>query len=181
VPGKRESYDRNDVRGGFDEHGNSLVYNPRFYNPTAASKVLILGAFNVATVAVPIVRAPRAALTFYRAMSAEHYAELVVTGKLAATGETFISPTLGFSQGYDGVVVQFTMGRGALSALENIGVRNASSLTEAAYGSMPLVEKGWAGENAFFKAEGGQINIGLGNGKALDTFNSYIKAFSEVK
>lgn len=181
VPGKRESYDRNDVRGGLDEHGNSLVYNPRFYNPTAASKVLILGAFNVATIAAPILRAPRAAQTFYRAMSAEHYAELAATGKLAATGETFISPTLGFSQGYDGVVVQFTMERGALSALENIGVRNASSLTEAAYGSMPLVEKGWAGANAFFKAEGGQINIGLGNGKALETFNSYIKAFSEVK
>ena len=181
VPGKRQGYDRNDVRGGFDERGNSLVYNPRFYNPAAASKVLLLGVFNAATFGMPIAQAIRPAQVFYRAMSAEHYAQLVETGQLAATGETFISPTLEFAQGYEGVVVQFTMKRGAQDAIRSLGVRDASLLTETSHGTMSLVEKGWAGSNAFFKAEQGQINIGLGNGKALETFNRYMEAFAPVK
>jgi len=114
-------------------------------------------------------------------MSAEHYAQLLETRQLAATGETFISPTLEFAQGYDGVVVQFTMKPGAQEALQSIGVRDASLLAETSHGTMSVVEKGWAARNAFFKAEQGQINIGLGDGKALETFNRYIQSYTPVK
>ena len=36
-------------------------------------------------------------------------------------------------------------------------------------------------QNAFFKAEGPQINIGLGKGKALEIFNSNIFKFRQVE
>jgi len=50
----RRSYDPNDVRGGFDpSSGNSLVYNPLYYDPGAASKVLLLGALNFAMAGGP--------------------------------------------------------------------------------------------------------------------------------
>uniref|UniRef100_UPI0010F966D2 pre-toxin TG domain-containing protein n=1 Tax=Chitinivorax sp. B TaxID=2502235 RepID=UPI0010F966D2 len=119
--------------------------------------------------------------TFFRTMSPDHYERLMATGKLPATAETFISPTRAFSESYDGVLVQFNMKPGALSALESIGVRDTSALTKAMYSNMSLVSKGWPSSNAFFKAEGAQINIGLGGGAALDTFNVYIHSFSMVK
>ena len=40
----RYSYNPNDVRGGFDADGRSLVYNPRYYDPNKAAQVLINGA-----------------------------------------------------------------------------------------------------------------------------------------
>lgn len=124
--------------------------------------------------------AAREGETFFRTMSPEHYQELLASGKLSSTAETFISPTRAFSANYEGVLVQFGMKSGALNALENIGVRDASALAKAAYGDMPLVSKGWSATSAFFKAEGAQINIGLGRGAALDTFNAYIRSFSAV-
>ncbi len=39
---------------------------------------------------------------------------------------------------------------------------------------MPMVSKSWMSTNAFFKAEQGIINIGLGFGRALDIFNKGI-------
>ncbi|WOI45552.1 RHS repeat-associated core domain-containing protein [Acidovorax sp. BLS4] len=45
----RFSYNPNDVRGGFDTDGRSLVFNPIHYDPNTASKILLLGAFTVAT------------------------------------------------------------------------------------------------------------------------------------
>lgn len=39
---------------------------------------------------------------------------------------------------------------------------------------MPTVSKGWKPNNAYFKGEDGQINIGLGKGKGLDIFNDSI-------
>lgn len=36
-------------------------------------------------------------------------------------------------------------------------------------------------QNAFFNAEGPQINIGLGKGKALEIFNSNIFKFRQVE
>jgi hypothetical protein len=44
---------------------------------------------------------------------------------------------------------------------------------------MPVVSKGWAAASAFFKAEGDQINIGLGRATALD-FNEGLIAFKEL-
>lgn len=45
---------------------------------------------------------------------------------------------------------------------------------------MPDVGKGWKETSAFFKAEGEQINIGLGKGKALDIFNQGIQRFERL-
>ncbi len=38
----------------------------------------------------------------------------------------------------------------------------------------------WTEDYAFFNAEGDQINIGLGKGKALEIFNSNISIFEKV-
>ena len=48
-PNIHHSYDPNDVRGGFDQYGNSLVYHPAHYNPGAASELLIMMVFGFAT------------------------------------------------------------------------------------------------------------------------------------
>jgi hypothetical protein len=45
---------------------------------------------------------------------------------------------------------------------------------------MPLVSSGWTATSAFFKAEGGIINVGLGRGAALNLFNNAIQSFGEV-
>ncbi len=45
-----------------------------------------------------------------------------------------------------------------------------------------LVEKrGWAAKRALFKCERYVLSIGLGTGKALDTFNESIVEYEEVK
>jgi hypothetical protein len=118
--------------------------------------------------------------TFYRAMSQGHYDQLLATGKLPATAETFISPTKAFAANYDGVLVQFNVRGGTTSALQGIGVRDASALTGQLHGGLPSVSKGWTSTNAFFKAEGTQVNIGLGRGAGLDTFNSNILNFQAI-
>jgi hypothetical protein len=46
---------------------------------------------------------------------------------------------------------------------------------------MPLVSKGWNAVSAFFKAEGGQVNIGLGRGPALDIFNNAMTGFERLR
>jgi len=114
-------------------------------------------------------------------MSAEHFEELVRTGRLPATGETFISPTRAFSEAYRGALVEFKMQPGVLRELESVGVRDASRLARGAYPDMPLAESGWGETNAFFKGERTQINIGLGRGAALDIFNSYIESFLRLR
>jgi hypothetical protein len=45
---------------------------------------------------------------------------------------------------------------------------------------MSDVSRGWMKNNAFFKAEKGFINIGLGYGKALDIFNKGIVIFVKL-
>ncbi|MHC1748012.1 MAG: RHS repeat-associated core domain-containing protein [Cellulosilyticaceae bacterium] len=124
--------------------------------------------------------------TYYRAMSQEHYDVLVETEKLSATTETCISPTKAYSEQYEGVLVEFKVKVGTTQALEEIGVRNGSSISAEIYPNMPKVSKGWNQNKAFFKGEGisgnmsigePQINIGLGKGKALDIFNDNIINF----
>ncbi len=117
---------------------------------------------------------------FYRTMSQDDYKTLLATGKVPATSETFISPTKVFSEDYKGVLVEFKMRPGTTSSLEKIGVRDTSNLTSVAYGGMPIATKGWKSENAFFKAEGKQINIGLGDGKALEVFNDSIMSYKAL-
>jgi hypothetical protein len=118
--------------------------------------------------------------TYYRTMSDVHYQTLVNTNKVSATGETFISPTLAFSLGYGGSTVKFEVNDGTTTTLEGIGVRDTSKLTRTKYPLMPIIHKGWGASKAFFKAEGVQINIGLGQGTALDTFNNNISKADKV-
>jgi uncharacterized protein RhaS with RHS repeats len=119
--------------------------------------------------------------TFYRTMSKEDYEELLKTGKVPATSETFISPTQGFSESYDGVLVKFTVKPGTTEALEGIGVRDNSRIARSEYPEMPPVASGWKEDKAFFKGEGNQVNIGLGNGTALDTFNQNVESHEKVR
>ena len=51
---------------------------------------------------------------FYRTMSKEHYDELLRTNKMRATGETTTSPNMVFSEGYEGILVQFKVKRGTV-------------------------------------------------------------------
>jgi RHS repeat-associated protein len=119
---------------------------------------------------------------FYRTMSKAHYEALQATGRLPATSETFVSPTQGFSEDYQGVLVKFRMQPGTRDKLAEIGVRDTSAATSAEFPDMPTVGKGWTRNNAFFKGEGeGHVNIGLGKGKALNLFNDNIADFEKVK
>ena len=113
-------------------------------------------------------------------MSQAHYNQLLATRRLPATTETFISPTKAFAANYDGVLVQFNVRGGTNQALQSIGVRDASALTGQLYGGLPSVSKGWTASKAFFKAEGGQVNIGLGQGTGLETFNANILDFIAI-
>jgi hypothetical protein len=117
---------------------------------------------------------------YYRTMSGEHYAQLAATGRVPATGETFISPTRGFSEAYSGTLVRLVARPGTTDALVNVGVRDSSALTSQAFPDMPLVSKGWSADSAFFKGEGTQINIGLGRGPALNIFNEGLIDFERL-
>lgn len=110
---------------------------------------------------------------YYRTMSQSDYDYLRMTGELPATRETFISPTKAFSSDYDRVMVRFELNNGTTSMLEKIGLSNGdrAPLAKEIYPNMPHVSGvKWTENFAFFKAEGEQINIGLGKGKALEVF-----------
>jgi hypothetical protein len=62
-----------------------------------------------------------------------------------------------------------------------MGVRNsARGFAGTAYESLPEVTPGWTSSNAYFKWEKGIVNIGLGQGPALDLFNGNIINFKAV-
>jgi RHS repeat-associated protein len=117
---------------------------------------------------------------FYRTMSQADFEELQATGSIPATSETFISPSLEYASRYEGVTVQFSVDAGTTDALAEVGVRDSSNVVTAAYPDMPAVSSGWTDTSAFFKGEGGIINIGLGQGTALDIFNSAIQSFEVI-
>jgi uncharacterized protein RhaS with RHS repeats len=128
----------------------------------------------------PLGLSPCGTTKFYRTMSHEDYEHLLKTGKLRGTSETFVSPRRVFSEGYEGVLVKFHLKTDALQELKSIGVKDSATLTKLTYPDMPEVGKGWKDNNAFFKSEGDQINIGLGKGKALDLFNKGIHRFERL-
>ncbi len=117
---------------------------------------------------------------FYRTMSQLDYDYLRMTGELPSTGETFISPTYEYSSNYNGITVEFELKKGTTKSWLEIGVGNNSDQAIKDYGILPQVAKGWTQNNAFFKGEGSQTNIGLGQGKALEIFNSNIVNFKKV-
>jgi RHS repeat-associated protein len=118
--------------------------------------------------------------TYFRTMSPEQFNALANTGKLQATGETFIAQELAYASGYRGVTVELTVRAGTADQLASIGVRNAATTFEAQYAGMPLVTSGWTSTNALFKMEGTFLNIGLGRGTALDLFNNNILNFRAI-
>jgi len=126
---------------------------------------------------------------FYRAMTKTDLETLKSTGKLAASSETFTSPTLTYikNTGYNGTIVKFQMKTGTIDKLVKIGVRNDSGEKMMLnFSKMDRVKKGWTTNNALFKTEGGnynieQVNIGLGKGKALEIFNENIINFEIIK
>ncbi|HKP96266.1 MAG TPA: RHS repeat-associated core domain-containing protein [Fibrobacteria bacterium] len=118
----------------------------------------------------------------YRAMKEKHYKRFLKDGKIPATGETFTSQSEAESKGYRGVLVKLELKPGTIAKLEGIGVRENQPLTAAKYPEMPLMSdtRNWTANNAYFKEENDQINIGLGKGKALDTVNDNITGHSVV-
>jgi putative hemolysin len=121
---------------------------------------------------------------FYRTMTKTDLETLKSTGKLTASSETFTSPTLSYIKnvGYNGTIVKFQMKTGTIEKLVKIGVRNDSGEKMMLnFSKMNRVKKGWTTNNALFKTEGGNYNIGLGKGKALETFNENIINFEIIK
>ena len=123
---------------------------------------------------------------YYRTMSAEDFEIFQKTGKIPATGETFISPTQAYSEKYDGILVKFKVESGTTDELLKIGVRNNSKTLKNEFPDLKISSKGWTKDKAFFKEEPsdkntGQINIGLGKGEALDKFNKNIKEYEVIR
>lgn len=120
---------------------------------------------------------------YYRTMSKADYEALKSGRQVPATGETSTSPTRSFSESYDGVLVEFEMKPGTTAKLQEVGVSDGSPLTTQKLPDMPTGKEAggkWPQKYARFKEEGGQINIQLGRGKGLETFNENIGSFREI-
>ncbi|WP_250211217.1 RHS repeat protein [Morganella morganii] len=115
----------------------------------------------------------------YRTIPESHYSTLVDTGKLSATTETSVSPALAYSEGYNGVLVRFTLKEGTIAKLADIGGA-VNDPAAKRLGLKPL-GAGWNEHSAGFKTEGNQMTIHLGKGKGLDTFNDNIVAYHRMK
>ncbi len=140
---------------------------------------------------------------YYRSMSMKHYQTLQATGRMPASmrGETTISPNISFTRSYTGqtssstVIVKFEMNPGTTQKLANIGVSDGTRLVKRHFPNMTVPQKGykWKPLHTRFKMEANkhvvnskgkpvpQINISLGNGKGIETFNNNIHQFSVVK
>jgi hypothetical protein len=121
---------------------------------------------------------------FFRSMLKSDYDILVASKKLnSAGGETFTSPNQSFSEKFSGYLVKFLVANGTINKLVAIGVSDGSADVQTKFGTMPLVTTvtGWNKTNAYFKKEGTQVNIGLGVGTALTTFNAGFKEYELVK
>jgi hypothetical protein len=118
---------------------------------------------------------------FYRTISKADYDALVATKKLNATSETFTSPTQAFSEAYNGYLVKFLVNTGSINKLVAIGVTDGSADVKTKFGTLPAVFSGWGATKAYFKKEGTQVNIGLGTGTALSTFNTNLKEYELIK
>jgi hypothetical protein len=78
---------------------------------------------------------------FYRTMSPGDFAKLQRTGKIPATGETFISPSEVYSSGYEGVLVRVTTKPGTMQQLMGMGV-TANPGTANLFPALPSATKG---------------------------------------
>lgn len=96
---------------------------------------------------------------YYRAMSSEDFEIFQKTGKIPATGETFISPTQAYSEKYEGVLVKFKVESGTTDELLKIGVRNDSKTLKSEFPDLKPSSKGWTKDKAFFKRKNLLIKI----------------------
>jgi hypothetical protein len=118
---------------------------------------------------------------FYRTMTKAHYDAMVAGSKLSASSETFTSPTQAYSEKYSGYLVKILVNAGTIDKLKAIGVSDGTADVQSKFGTMPKVASGWGTTKAFFKSELGQVNIGLGTGTALTTFNANFKQYQLIK
>lgn len=127
---------------------------------------------------------------FYRSISKEHYSELLKTNRMPGTGECTTSPNQLFSEDYEGMLVKFKVKLGTIDELKAIGITDGSPLVKAEFGTMPTnveIGGGWNQTRARFKTETlkstntGQVNIALGQGRALNVFNDNILEFQFIK
>ena len=119
---------------------------------------------------------------FYRTMSREDYEVLIKTNRMPGTGETTTSPTMSFSENYEGILVQFKVKRGTIRNLEEIGIAGRNHPGILVQHPLLKADKSpWSLENARFKLENGQVNIALGRGKALEIFNDNILEYKFIK
>ncbi|MGC6061455.1 RHS repeat-associated core domain-containing protein [Enterobacter kobei] len=115
----------------------------------------------------------------YRTISESHYDILKRENRLSPTTETSVSPALSYSEGYNGVLVRFTLKKGTMQKLVAIGGGvNEPARTELKLGALG---PGWAKSRAGFKTEGNQMTVHLGTGEALKIFNENIIAYSKLK
>jgi RHS repeat-associated protein len=136
------TYDPNDVRGGFDSDGRSRVFNPKYYDPSAASKVLILTAFNLAT--MPVGGACRAATALQTTIhGAERIAGAGATRGGVLSAENILATRLGGrvmtqADGATVNVLQNASGRynvvvsgdrGIITTFENLSQKSLDRLT----------------------------------------------------
>lgn len=164
---KRSLYfDRNKDKNGW------LKYEQKFFFPAS-------GRLDLSPSPLDLWLPGSSGTTVYRSMSDEAAEIFLKTGKMPAGTETFFSLTKSFAQNYEGTLFEISVNPTTMSQLEAIGVRNTAA--SHPFEHLPLVGKGWKETNAFFKVEGNQVNIGLGNGKALEIFNSNIQSFNKVK
>ena len=119
----------------------------------------------------------------YRTMRSEDFENLMITGKVPATGETFLSPLEAYSRGYDGRLVRFATKPGTSDELLSIGGYGNKGTLQY-YPDLPHAGSGWTSNMSQIKLEGqgipyinygnGVVNTGLGRGDALDIFNANI-------
>ena len=127
---------------------------------------------------------------FYRAISKEHYDELIQTNRMPGTGECTTSPNQAFSEDYSGYLMKFKVKTGTIDELKDIGVTDGHILVEQQFGNMPTnadIGGGWNQTRARFKVETlsstntPQVNIALGQGDALNIFNDNILEFQLIQ
>ncbi|OZG69973.1 hypothetical protein BTA51_28465, partial [Hahella sp. CCB-MM4] len=119
----------------------------------------------------------------YRTMSSRDYDNFLITGKVPATGETFMSPLEAYSRGYNGTLVRYAVEPGTADKLLSIGGYGNKGTLQY-YPELPHAGSGWTSEMSQIKLEGqdisyinsgnGVVNTGLGRGDALDIFNNNI-------
>ncbi|QQP95119.1 LysM peptidoglycan-binding domain-containing protein [Lysobacter enzymogenes] len=114
----------------------------------------------------------------YRAMSLAEFRLLKLTGKVppgSGGKETMLSPLQDYSTKYRGVLVRVAVKPGTMAELADMGaVANTASMVQ--FPGRPFVGnvENWTQNYALIKMEKGQINTGLGQGRALQVFNDNV-------